>query len=548
MNLGNKVVYQIYPKSFQDTNGDGIGDLKGIIKHLDYLKELGVDYLWITPFFQSPQYDNGYDIADYRSIDPRYGTMKDFEELVKEAKKREIDIMMDMVLNHTSTQHEWFQKALKGDPKYRNYYIFKKGKNGLPPTNWVSKFGGSAWSYLPETDEYYLHLFHVTQADLNWENKEVRQEMYDIVNFWLEKGVKGLRFDVINLISKPEIYEDDTEGDGHRFYTDGPKIHEYLRELNENTFGKYDDVITVGEMSSTTLENSIRYSDPDCHELSMIFSFHHLKVDYPSGNKWEVEPFRFHDLKDFLFTWQEEMEKGGGWNAVFWCNHDQPRIVSRIGNDKEYRLESAKCLATAIHGLRGTPYIYQGEEIGMTNAGYTSISQYNDIESLNYYNILKQKGKSEEEVLNILNVKSRDNSRTPMQWNSSENAGFTEGTPWLPVCERFKEINTEDKDDPDSIFQYYKKLVAIRKEHDVIWQGTVIPLLKDHDKILAYKRMDDKNELYVFCNFYGDTVEVPYLIPEDVECILSNYNEKILPKGLVLRPYEAVMFITQTLQ
>lgn len=548
MNLGNKVVYQIYPKSFQDTNGDGIGDLKGIIKHLDYLKELGVDYLWITPFFQSPQYDNGYDIADYRSIDPRYGTMKDFEELVKEAKKREIDIMMDMVLNHTSTQHEWFQKALKGDPKYRNYYIFKKGKNGLPPTNWVSKFGGSAWSYLPETDEYYLHLFHVTQADLNWENKEVRQEMYDIVNFWLEKGVKGLRFDVINLISKPEIYEDDTEGDGHRFYTDGPKIHEYLRELNENTFGKYDDVITVGEMSSTTLENSIRYSDPDCHELSMIFSFHHLKVDYPSGNKWEVEPFRFHDLKDFLFTWQEEMEKGGGWNAVFWCNHDQPRIVSRIGNDKEYRLESAKCLATAIHGLRGTPYIYQGEEIGMTNAGYTSISQYNDIESLNYYNILKQKGKSEEEVLNILNVKSRDNSRTPMQWNSSENAGFTEGTPWLPVCERFKEINTEDKDDPDSIFQYYKKLVAIRKEHAVIWQGTVIPLLKDHDKILAYKRMDDKNELYVFCNFYGDTVEVPYLIPEDVECILSNYNEKILPKGLVLRPYEAVMFITQTLQ
>lgn len=548
MNLGNKVVYQIYPKSFQDTNGDGIGDLKGIIKHLDYLKELGVDYLWITPFFQSPQYDNGYDIADYRSIDPRYGTMKDFEELVKEAKKREIDIMMDMVLNHTSTQHEWFQKALQGDPKYRNYYIFKKGKNGLPPTNWVSKFGGNAWSYLPETDEYYLHLFHVTQADLNWENKEVRQEMYDIVNFWLEKGVKGLRFDVINLISKPEIYEDDMEGDGHRFYTDGPKIHEYLRELNENTFGKYDDVITVGEMSSTTLENSIRYSNPDSHELSMIFSFHHLKVDYPSGNKWEVEPFRFHDLKDYLFTWQEEMEKGGGWNAVFWCNHDQPRIVSRIGNDKEYRLESAKCLATAIHGLRGTPYIYQGEEIGMTNAGYTSISQYNDIESLNYYNILKQKGKSEEEVLNILNVKSRDNSRTPMQWNSSGNAGFTEGTPWLPVCERFKEINTEDKDDPDSIFQYYKKLVAIRKEHAVIWQGTVIPLLKDHDKILAYKRMDDKNELYVFCNFYGDTVEVPYLIPEDVECILSNYSEKILPKGLVLRPYEAVMFITQTLQ
>lgn len=543
MNLGNKVVYQIYPKSFQDTNDDGIGDLRGIIKRLDYLKELGVDFLWITPFFTSPQYDNGYDIADYRKIDPRYGTMEDFEELVVEAKKRGMYIMMDMVLNHTSTQHEWFRKALQGDPKYRNYYIFKKGKNGLPPTNWVSKFGGNAWSYLPETDEYYLHLFHVTQADLNWENKEVRQEMYDIVNFWLEKGVKGFRFDVINLVSKPEIYEDDMEGDGHRFYTDGPKIHKYLQELNENTFGKYDDVITVGEMSSTTLENSIKYSNPDSHELSMIFSFHHLKVDYPSGNKWEVEPFRFHDLKNYLFTWQEEMERGGGWNAVFWCNHDQPRIVSRIGNDKEYRLESAKCLATAIHGLRGTPYIYQGEEIGMTNAGYTSISQYNDIESLNYYNILKQKGKSEEDVLKILAAKSRDNSRTPMQWDSSENAGFTKGTPWIPVCERFGEINTEDKDAPDSIFQYYKKLVSLRKENAVIQQGTVIPLLREHEKILAYKRMDDKNELYVFCNFYGDTVDVPFDIPKDCKCILSNYNEEILPQGLKLRPYEAVMFM-----
>lgn len=543
MNLGNKVVYQIYPKSFQDTNSDGIGDLRGVIEHLDYLEELGVDYLWITPFFTSPQYDNGYDIADYRNIDPRYGTMENFEKLVEEAKKRDIYIMMDMVLNHTSTQHEWFQKALKGDPKYRNYYIFKKGKNGLPPTNWVSKFGGNAWSYLPETDEYYLHLFHVTQADLNWENPEVRQEMYDIVNFWLEKGVKGLRFDVINLISKPEVYEDDIEGDGHRFYTDGPKIHKYLQELNENTFGKYDDVITVGEMSSTTLENSIRYSNPKSHELSMIFSFHHLKVDYPSGNKWEVEPFRFHDLKNYLFTWQEEMEKGGGWNAVFWCNHDQPRIVSRIGNDKEYRLESAKCLATAIHGLRGTPYIYQGEEIGMTNAGYTSISQYNDIESLNYYNILKQKGKSEAEVLDILAAKSRDNSRTPMQWDSSDNAGFTKGTPWLPICERSKEINTEDKDNPNSIFQYYKKLIALRKENAIIWDGTVVPLLKEHNQILAYKRVDDKNELYVFCNFYADTVEVPFEIPKDCKSILSNYNENISPEGLVLRPYEAVMFM-----
>lgn len=541
--LGGKVVYQIYPKSFQDTDGDGFGDLRGVIEHLDYLAELGVDYLWITPFFTSPQYDNGYDIADYRNIDPRYGTMEDFDELVREAAKRGMYLMMDMVLNHTSTKHEWFQKALKGDPKYRNYYIFKKGKNGLPPTNWVSKFGGNAWSYLPETDEYYLHLFHVTQADLNWENPEVRQDIYDTVNFWLEKGVKGLRFDVINLISKPDVYEDDLEGDGHRFYTDGPKIHQYLQELNENTFGKYDDVVTVGEMSSTTLENSIRYSNPESNELSMIFSFHHLKVDYPSGNKWEIEPFRFHDLKKHLFTWQEEMEKGGGWNALFWCNHDQPRIVSRIGNEKEYRVKSAKCLATAIHGLKGTPYIYQGEEIGMTNAGYTSIDEYMDIESLNYYNILKLQGKSEEEVIRILGAKSRDNSRTPMQWDASENAGFTKGTPWLKVCDRYKEINTESRHEPDSIFQYYKELVKLRKELPVIQKGSVTPLLREDKEILAYKREYQGKELYVFCNFFDGEVKVPYSIPEDCKSILSNYGEEISPKELVLRPYEAVMFL-----
>ena len=541
--LGGKVVYQIYPKSFQDTDGDGFGDLRGVIEHLDYLAELGVDYLWITPFFTSPQYDNGYDIADYRNIDPRYGTMEDFDELVREAAKRGMYLMMDMVLNHTSTKHEWFQKALKGDPKYRNYYIFQKGKNGLPPTNWVSKFGGNAWSYLPETDEYYLHLFHVTQADLNWENPEVRQDIYDTVNFWLEKGVKGLRFDVINLISKPDVYEDDLEGDGHRFYTDGPKIHQYLQELNENTFGKYDDVVTVGEMSSTTLENSIRYSNPESNELSMIFSFHHLKVDYPSGNKWEIEPFRFHDLKKHLFTWQEEMEKGGGWNALFWCNHDQPRIVSRIGNEKEYRVKSAKCLATAIHGLKGTPYIYQGEEIGMTNAGYTSIDEYMDIESLNYYNILKLQGKSEEEVIRILGAKSRDNSRTPIQWDASENAGFTKGTPWLKVCDRYKEINTESRHEPDSVFQYYKELVKLRKELPVIQKGAVTPLLREDKEILAYKREYQGKELYVFCNFFDGEVKVPYSIPEDCKSILSNYGEEISPKELVLRPYEAVMFL-----
>ena len=542
MNLGNKVVYQIYPKSFQDTNGDGIGDLRGITEHLDYLKELGVDYLWITPFFVSPQNDNGYDIADYRSIDPMYGTMEDFDTLVSEAAKREIYLMMDMVFNHCSTKHEWFQKALKGDPYYREFFIFRKGENGLPPTNWVSNFGGSAWSYLPETDEYYLHLFHVTQADLNWENPNVRRECYDIINFWIGKGVKGFRFDVINLISK-RSYENDLEGNGKKFYTDGPRIHEFLHEMNRETFGKYDDIITVGEMSSTTLENSIRYSDPRSEELSMIFSFHHLRIDYPSGNKWEIQPFRFHDLKKNLFTWQRKMEKGGGWNALFWYNHDQPRIVSRIGDEGRYRVESAKMLATTIHGLEGTPYIYQGEEIGMTNAGFTDISQYRDIETLNYFNILKQEGKTEEDAALDCGKKSRDNSRTPMQWNDSPNAGFTTGEPWIPVISNYREINTLDHEDGNSIFQYYRKLIRLRKTVPAIAEGTFEALLEDHDSILAYKRKGCGQEVYVFCNYFAEETEVPMKIPSDCRCIISNYNEDVSPENLTLRPYEAVMFL-----
>ena len=543
MNLGNKVVYQIYPKSFQDTNGDGIGDLKGIIRRLDYLKELGVDYLWITPFFLSPQNDNGYDIADYRSIDPMYGTMEDFDQLVREAADRNIYLMMDMVFNHCSTKHEWFQKALAGDPYYRDFFIFKKGKNGLPPTNWESNFGGDAWNYLPGTDEYYLHLFHVSQADLNWENPNVRRACYDIVNFWIDKGVKGFRFDVINLISKPETYEDDLTGNGKKYYTDGPKIHEYLQELNRETFGRFDDMITVGEMSSTTLENSIRYSNPDSHELSMIFSFHHLRIDYPSGNKWEIQPFRFHDLKKNLFTWQREMEKGGGWNALFWCNHDQPRIVSRVGDEGKYRLESAKMLATALHGLKGTPYIYQGEEIGMTNAHFTDISQYRDIESLNYYNLMRRKGKPEEEIYESLRRKSRDNSRTPMQWDDTENAGFSEADPWISVIPNYKEINTLDREDENSIFSYYRKLIRLRKTVPVLADGSFEALLEEDDRILAYKRRTKEQELYVFCNFFPEEASVDFSLPEGCRCLLSNYNEEIQPGALKLRPYEAVMFL-----
>ena len=543
MNLGNKVVYQIYPKSFQDTNGDGIGDLKGIIRRLDYLKELGVDYLWITPFFLSPQNDNGYDIADYRSIDPMYGTMEDFDQLVREAADRNIYLMMDMVFNHCSTKHEWFQKALAGDPYYRDFFIFKKGKNGLPPTNWESNFGGDAWNYLPGTDEYYLHLFHVSQADLNWENPNVRRACYDIVNFWIDKGVKGFRFDVINLISKPETYEDDLTGNGKKYYTDGPKIHEYLQELNRETFGRFDDMITVGEMSSTTLENSIRYSNPDSYELSMIFSFHHLRIDYPSGNKWEIQPFRFHDLKKNLFTWQREMEKGGGWNALFWYNHDQPRIVSRVGDEGKYRLESAKMLATALHGLKGTPYIYQGEEIGMTNAHFTDISQYRDIESLNYYNLMKRKGKPEEEIYESLRRKSRDNSRTPMQWDDTENAGFSEAAPWISVIPNYKEINTLDREDENSIFSYYRKLIRLRKIVPVLADGSFEALLEEDDRILAYKRRTKEQELYVFCNFFPEEASVDFSLPEGCRCLLSNYNEEIQPGALKLRPYEAVMFL-----
>ena len=543
MNLGNKVVYQIYPKSFQDTNGDGIGDLKGIIRRLDYLKELGVDYLWITPFFLSPQNDNGYDIADYRSIDPMYGTMEDFDQLVREAADRNIYLMMDMVFNHCSTKHEWFQKALAGDPYYRDFFIFKKGKNGLPPTNWESNFGGDAWNYLPGTDEYYLHLFHVSQADLNWENPNVRRACYDIVNFWIDKGVKGFRFDVINLISKPETYEDDLTGNGKKYYTDGPKIHEYLQELNRETFGRFDDMITVGEMSSTTLENSISYSNPDSHELSMIFSFHHLRIDYPSGNKWEIQPFRFHDLKKNLFTWQREMEKGGGWNALFWYNHDQPRIVSRVGDEGKYRLESAKMLATALHGLKGTPYIYQGEEIGMTNAHFTDISQYRDIESLNYYNLMKRKGKPEEEIYESLRRKSRDNSRTPMQWDDTENAGFSEAEPWISVIPNYKEINTLDREDENSIFSYYRKLIRLRKTVPVLADGSFEALLEEDDRILAYKRRTKEQELYVFCNFFPEEASVDFSLPEGCRCLLSNYNEEIQPGALKLRPYEAVMFL-----
>lgn len=498
--FSNKVVYQIYPKSFRDTNGDGFGDIPGIIEKLDYLQELGVDYLWLTPFFVSPQRDNGYDVADYRKINPLFGTIDDLEELIRQSEERGMSIMLDMVFNHTSTQHEWFQKALAGEEKYQKYYIFKEGAPDQAPTNWKSKFGGSAWEYVPELKKWYLRLYDVTQADLNWDNPEVREELKEVLRFWKEKGIKGFRFDVINLVSKPEQMEDDFEGDGRRFYSDGPHIHEYLKELIRDA--GIEDFVTVGEMSSTSLEHCIRYSASKEKELSMCFNFHHLKVDYKDGDKWALMPADYKKLKELFMEWQIGMQKGDGWNALFWCNHDQPRIVSRLGDEDIYWKQSAKMLAGMIHFMRGTPYIYQGEEIGMLNAHYSSIEQYRDVESLNYYQILLEKGKTEKEALEILSARSRDNSRTPMQWNGEKYGGFSETEPWIPISEKFrKEITVEaQQKDSDSILAFYKRLIAMRKMYPVIAKGEISFLETKTDMVLAYQRVLGEQQIVVICN------------------------------------------------
>lgn len=542
------VVYQIYPKSFNSYYNRETGDIKGVTEKLDYLKELGVDYIWLTPIYQSPQNDNGYDVSDYYSIDPSYGTMEEFEELLEEAKVRNIEIMLDIVVNHSSTEHKWFKEAKedKNSP-YRNYYIWRDEKN-----NWQSKFGGSAWKYDEKTEQYYLHLFDETQADLNWENEKLREEVYDMMRFWLDKGVTGFRLDVINLISKDQRFLNDegstATSDGRKYYTDGPRVHEYLQEMSRNVFaGK--DVITVGEMSSTTIDNCIKYSNPERNELSMTFSFHHLKVDYANGDKWTKADFDFIKLKEIMSNWQIEMQKGGGWNALFWCNHDQPRIVSRFGDDGKYRNESAKMLATAMHMLQGTPYIYQGEEIGMTNPKFESIEQYRDVESLNIYDIKLKEGLSKEEIIGILKQKSRDNSRTPMQWNEEMNSGFTTSTPWISAAENFKEINVEKAlEDKESVFYHYKKLIELRKTYDVITEGEYAILDKNDPKIWAYTRTTESEVLLVINNFYEE--EITYSVPAHVqldgmkqEVLLSNYKDasKDIAK-LNLRPYESIVY------
>ena len=542
----NKVVYQIYPKSFRDTNGDGFGDIPGIIEKFDYLQGLGVDYLWLTPFFPSPQNDNGYDVADYCAVDSRFGTMEDLEELIREGEKRGIGLMLDMVFNHTSTEHIWFQKALSGEEKYQKYYIFKEGTPNQAPTNWKSKFGGSAWEYVPALKKWYLRLYDVTQADLNWDNPEVREELKNILRFWKEKGIQAFRFDVINLVSKPEQMEDDFEGDGRRFYSDGPHIHEYLKELVKDA--GIEDFVTVGEMSSTSLEHCIRYSAPKEKELSMCFNFHHLKVDYKNGDKWALMDTDYKKLKNLFIEWQMGMQQGGGWNALFWCNHDQPRIVSRIGDEGAYWKESAKMLAGMIHFMRGTPYIYQGEEIGMLNAHFPSIDHYRDVESQNYYRILLEKGKTEEEALAVLAERSRDNSRTPMQWNGGTYGGFSEVEPWLPLSAKFsKEITVEEQQkDHDSILAFYKKLVAMRKMYPVIAKGEISFLETGTDMVLAYRRVLAEQQIVVFCNLDEKQQNVKMAKEwKGYQVLLANYKRREMAfreEMYIMEPYEFIAF------
>lgn len=546
-------VYQIYPKSFYDTTGNGVGDLQGIIHKLDYLAELGIDVIWLTPVYQSPQRDNGYDISDYYSIHEEYGTMDDFTQLLNEAHSKEIKVIMDLVVNHTSTDHHWFKEAAKSiDSRYRDFYIWKDPIEGMPPNNWISKFGGSAWKLDEKTGQYYLHLFDETQADLNWENENVRKEVYEMMHYWFKKGIDGFRLDVINLISKDQRFPNDDgtiePGDGRRFYTDGPRVHEYLQEMHEEVLSKYNSM-TVGEMSSTSIENCIRYSNPIHKELSMTFNFHHLKVDYPNGEKWALGELDFLKLKQVLSTWQIDMQKGGGWNALFWCNHDQPRIVSRYGNDGRYHQKSAKMLATTIHMLQGTPFIYQGEEFGMTNPKFQHIGQYRDIETLNHYSLLQAEGKSEEEVLAILQEKSRDNSRTPVQWNSKRNAGFTKGTPWISVADNYSRINAENAlKDPKSIFYHYQKLIQLRKNYDIITNGEYRLYDEQHPQLFVYERVLEDERLLVINNFYEQTTKLhlPTELLNDYshEHLLSNtIQTPRLSPDMEIGPYDSYIFL-----
>lgn len=547
------VVYQVYPRSFNDSNGDGIGDIKGITEKLDYLKELGIDVIWLSPVYKSPNDDNGYDISDYKDIMDEFGTMADWEELLAEVHNRDMKLIMDLVVNHSSDEHAWFAESRKSkDNPYRDYYIWRPGKDGREPNNWESTFSGSAWQYDEATDEYFLHIFSKKQPDLNWENETLRHEVYDMMNWWLDKGIDGFRMDVINFISKEEGLPDAPNPEGKKyvgggqFYINGPKIHDYLQEMHQEVMAKHD-ILTVGEMPGASVEDAKLYTDPNRKELNMVFTFEHMDLDSGPGGKWNFKPLRLRDLKENITKWQTGLH-GVGWNSLYLNNHDQPRMVSRFGDDKKYRVESAKMLGTFLHMLQGTPYVYQGEEIGMTNIRFDSIDDYRDIEILNMYKEKVVEGNEPHgKVMESIYVKGRDNARTPMQWDATENAGFTTGTPWIQVNPNYTEINAEQAvQDENSIYHYYRQLIQLRKENPIIVYGDYTLLDEENEKVYSYLRAYHAQKLLVVTNFSAE--ELNYEVPAEItegELLIGNYNdvEGKLEKTIALRPYEARVYI-----
>lgn len=528
------VIYQIYPKSFQDSNGDGYGDICGIISRLDYLKKLGIDAIWLCPVFKSPQDDNGYDISDYQDIDPIFGSLDDMELLIAEAKKREIVIMLDLVLNHTSDEHMWFKEAKKSKTnRYHDYYVWRDGTESNTPNEMQSGFSGSAWEWVPELKQYYFHQFSKKQPDLNWENPEVRTEIYKMIRWWEQKGIGGFRMDVIDQIAK----EPDRE-----ITVNGPKLHTFLRELSREVF-QGRNLITVGETWGATTELAKLYSNPDGSEFSMVFQFEHIGLDQEPGKaKWDLSPLKLRDLKQVIGKWQKELYQKG-WNSLFWNNHDLPRIVSRWGNDEKYRNESAKMLATLLYGLQGTPYIYQGEELGMTNVKY-GLEEYRDIESLNMYQERIREGYTHEQIMKSIYEKGRDNARTPMQWNEGRNAGFTSGTPWIKVNPNYTVINAEEQQiNTDSVFRYYQRLIQLRKTYNVFTDGYYQEIFPENQEIFAYTRTTDQEKLFVICNFYGNTAAFAFPEEDCREKELLIYNYPTMRVEDKLRPYEARMYL-----
>jgi oligo-1,6-glucosidase len=546
------VVYQVYPRSFKDSNGDGIGDLQGIISKLDYLKELGIDVIWLSPVYKSPNDDNGYDISDYQDIMDEFGTMADWDQLLEEIHNHGMRLIMDLVVNHSSDEHKWFVESRKSkDNPYRNYYIWRKGKDGKEPNNWGSNFGGSAWEYDEETDEYFLHLFSKKQPDLNWEHPQLRKEVYNMMTWWLDKGIDGFRMDVVNFISKVEGLPDDEVkpgkkyASGSKYYRNGPNIHDYFQEMNREVLSKYD-IMTVGEMPGVKPELAKKYTADGRDELNMVFQFQHMGLDNGANGKWDLKPLYLPDLKENLTKWQKALEQEG-WNSLYFNNHDQPRSVSRYGDDKDYHKESAKMLATILHMMKGTPYVYQGEEIGMTNVHFSSIDDYKDIETLHFYNEQMEAGEPVEKTMESIYEKSRDNARTPMQWNAGANAGFTTGKPWIAINPNYNEINAENQlHDEDSIFHYYKKLISLRKEHEIVVYGSYDLLLPEHEKVFAYTRTLGDEKLLVLCNFYANEVEIELPTEANLKSpkqLIRNYpgDAELSPK-ISLKPYETVVY------